>query len=203
MNMSFASSTAAVNNGGAPTRSGDTRSGTASQSAPPLGKECTCSAPLYKDLKTPIGLKNHESRPREESGSWGRKGRKPVLNDLRPDDLRRLSRLKHVYREAVKAGWLIDSDANFQNVVAAAVRATRVIGDPVRIFVSIIRRELWHHITIEQENRAREVIRRSSEAASKMPSRSSGLDRTLTPLSASPLLSELANQLPAELLAQR
>ena len=112
-------------------------------------------------------------------GACGQESGKPILRDIRPDDLRRLSRLRELFRQATEAGWLSRSEADFQNFVAAAVRATRleagsVRNDPVRVFVGIVRKRLWHHITIEQEERAREVIAR---ARSKVSAPSTNADR--------------------------
>lgn len=132
-------------------------------SAPLRAEECPASAPPYKDLKTPCGSKNQKARSRDQSGLLMKGSRKPKLAKLDPDDLKRLSSLREVYRQIVAAGWLEDSEANFKNCIAAAVRATRAKGDSVRIFVSIVRRQLWHHISQVEEDRAEQVIRRSRE----------------------------------------
>jgi hypothetical protein len=128
--------------------------------APPTAVKRDRSAPLYKDKKTPFGSKNQKSRSRDRTGV-SKKRERPDLHKLRPQDLKRLSSLEIIYREAVEAGWLQPSEANFRNLVAAAVRATRAKGDSVRIFVGIVRRGLWHHITHEQERWANEVISRN------------------------------------------
>jgi hypothetical protein len=88
---------------------------------------------------------------------------KPDLRNICPEDIKRLSRLRELYRQATEAGWIERSEPAFLNFAAAAARATRVAGDPVRIFVGIVRRGLWHHITQEQEERAAAVIRRERE----------------------------------------
>jgi hypothetical protein len=80
------------------------------------------------------------------------------LRAIRPEDLRRVSRLERLYTQAVRASWLPHGEASARNFVAAAVRATRAGGDPARIFVGIVRRGLWHHITQQQENRALEAL---------------------------------------------
>jgi hypothetical protein len=131
------------------------------QSAPPEATNCIRSAPPYKNLETPFGSKNQTTRSGEQVGLWKRGGKAPDLRSLSPDDILRLSSLRLLFDQAVKARWLSRSEANFQNFVAAAVRAVRAQGDSVRIFVSIVRRQLWHHITLDQERRASEMIRRA------------------------------------------
>ncbi len=133
--------------------------------APPIPQKRPEFAPPYKDLKTPKGLKNQKTQQADHSGFYRKETKNPNLNDIQLDDLRRLSRLKELYRQAVLAKWLSDSEANLRNFVAAAVRATRVHGDAVKIFVSIVRQGLWHQINHEQEDRAREVLRRERERA--------------------------------------
>ena len=62
------------------------------------------------------------------------------------------------------AGWIADSESGFLDFAAAAVRANRAGGDAVRIFVAIVRKKLWHHITHADEERARAVINRERGA---------------------------------------
>jgi DNA-binding transcriptional ArsR family regulator len=104
-------------------------------------------------------IKN-KSSDRTNQTKHSKKIRIPILRDINPDDLRRLSTLKILYAQAVKAKWLTQSEANFQNFVATAVRATRTEGDSVRIFVSIVKKGLWQNITQAQEDRAREIIQK-------------------------------------------
>jgi hypothetical protein len=82
------------------------------------------------------------------------------LRDIKPEDLKRLSRLRVLYAEATAAKWLTPSEASFRNFVAAAAKATRVHGDAVRVFVGIVRRGRWHHLTNEDDERARSAINR-------------------------------------------
>jgi hypothetical protein len=106
---------------------------------------------------------NNNPAVRRGPGFLSKKLRNTTLTAIVPEDLRRLSRLEVLYRQAVRARWLEASEANARNFVAAAVRATRVSGDPVKIFVGIVKRKLWHHVTNDQEDRAREVMKRYSE----------------------------------------
>jgi hypothetical protein len=138
----------------------------ASSFAPPTAGKSARFAPPEERPGTPPDLKNQELAPRDGAGSCGM-GRGPTLKDIRPEDIRRLSALRELYRQATAAGWLPRSEASFLAFAAAAVRANRASGDPVRIFVAIVRRGLWHHITQADEDRARNVINRGGEDGSR------------------------------------
>jgi len=116
----------------------------------------------------------------------------PNLRDIQPDDLRRPARLEELYRQAVKAGWIDRSEASVRNFASAALRATRTGGRAAAIFVGIVRKGLWHHITQEQESRALAVLRRFRERhARDFGSDDSGkemLDERLSDLVASALV---------------
>jgi hypothetical protein len=134
----------------------------------PLGPpKCTGSAPPIEKQETPYGSKDQKPVPRRQSGVC-RANRKitqkaPVLTNIQIDDLRRLSRLRDLYHQAVSAKWLADSEADLRNFVAAAARATRVNGDPIRVFVGIVRKKLWHHLTNEDDDRAGAALKRERE----------------------------------------
>ncbi len=125
------------------------------------------SAPPIEKQETPYGSKNQKPATRAEAGvckaNGGKSEERPSLRDIKLDDLRRLSRLRVLYAQATAAKWLTRSDANFRNFIAAAARATRVDGDPVRVFVGIVRKALWHHLTIEDERRAIAALKRERE----------------------------------------
>jgi hypothetical protein len=124
-------------------------------------------APPIQRPETPNGSKNQKpatptaagvcTANREEAQA------RPSLRNIKLADLQRLSRLKILYTEATAAKWLTDSEANLRNFVAAAARATRVDGDPVRVFVGIVRKALWHHLTGDDEDRASSALRRERE----------------------------------------
>ncbi len=141
-----------------------------SRIAPPVAKKQPHFAPLREKQETPNGSKNQKPAQRAESGVCAANGEgKPVKPDLRNiqlQDLQRLSRLQALYGQAIAANWLAHSEANFQRFIGAAVRATRIKGNAVRVFVTIVKGKLWHHITQEQEDRARVVLRRYRERTS-------------------------------------
>ncbi len=122
--------------------------------------------PLKRVLPiTKISTTNQKDNPAfsERAGFLSKKAPKPTLKNIQLEDLHRLSRLEQLYEQATAAKWLPECEANLRNFVAAAVRATRVSGDAVRIFVGIVRRGLWHHITQEQEDRAAQALKRFRE----------------------------------------
>ena len=85
----------------------------------------------------------------------------PRLRDVQMEDLLAFSRTEALYREAVQAEWVRDSEASFLNWVGAAVRAkTCQARDPVRVFLGIVKRGLWSHVTDADEERARRAINR-------------------------------------------
>ena len=87
-----------------------------------------------------------------------------MLRDLKVESLKNFAHLEILFQQAIKARWLGGSEANFLNWVGAAVRATTVAArDPVRVFVSLVKRGRWDFITQEQEDRARALIRRFRE----------------------------------------
>ena len=140
----------------------------------PLGaRKCTGSAPPKEILETPYGSKNQKAAQPQQPVSQSEAGvckandkkrlEVPSLRRIQPDDLRRLSRLRVLYAQATAAKWISHSEANLRNFVAAAARATRVEGDAVRIFIGIVRRGLWHHLTNDDESRAINSLRRERE----------------------------------------
>jgi hypothetical protein len=143
------------------------------RSAPLASEKCTESAPPIEIPETPYGSKNQKAAqpPRAASppvtgvceANEGKIPERPSLRDIKPEDLKALSRLKVLYAEATAAKWLGRSEANLRNFVAAAARATRVEGDPVRIFVGIVRKALWHHLTSADEERATSALRRERD----------------------------------------
>jgi hypothetical protein len=137
--------------------------------APPEPQNHANFAPPIENKKTPYGSVNTREAPgsRKPAGVFskpektGRGERPPTLHDIELRDLKEFSRTEMLYQEAVRKDWIRDSEANFLNWVAAAVRAKTVKArDPVRVFSWIVRRNAWHMITQEQEERARKGIAR-------------------------------------------
>ena len=99
--------------------------------------------------------------PAAPAGVSPKRGGGPSLRNVSREDLEHFSRTEALYRQAVRSGMLRESEASFLNWVAAAVRAKAVEArDPVRVFMGIVRRGLWSHITGADEDRARAAINR-------------------------------------------
>jgi hypothetical protein len=131
--------------------------------APRQPENRTAFAPPPKEMKTPYGSKNQKASLTERPGVSLIQGRErgPTLRDVRMEDLLAYSRTEALYRQAVSARWMQDSEANLLNWMAAAVRAkTCRARDPVRVFLGIVNRGLWNHITDADEERARKAINR-------------------------------------------
>lgn len=136
--------------------------------APPPPEKCMIFAPPYKDRKTSIESKHQKAQPTEPVRSGVcLKGEKscppdasPTLNHIVPEDFHHLGRLESLHAQAVERGWIARSEAATLNFVAAAVRAREVGRDPARVFVSLLRHSLWHHITQAQEDKARTALNR-------------------------------------------
>lgn len=134
-----------------------------SRSAPLVRKTGPRFAPPYERPGNYFVVKNQKAsgRPERPAGVSSKRGREgePTIRDVTVSDLQQFSRTEALYRQAVQAGMVTHSEASFLNWVAAAVRAkTGRARDPVRVFMGIVRRGLWHHLTSADEERARTAI---------------------------------------------
>ncbi|MCI0538426.1 MAG: hypothetical protein L0Z50_24735 [Verrucomicrobiales bacterium] len=137
----------------------------------PLAYEIALAfAPPKEDKETSYEDKNQETQAPEPCVSGvclNEKGTAPepvpTLHSVLAIDLRRLDRLEELHREAVALGWISSSEANVLNFIAAAVRARDVGEKPGALFVSLVRRGLWTHITQAQEEYARLALARCRE----------------------------------------
>jgi hypothetical protein len=121
-------------------------------------------APLKERPETPYGSKNQKTRRTDPAGVLLKQNLgKPTIRDVRVEDLQSFTRTEELYWQAVQNGLIGHSEANALNWVAAAVRAKSVVGDSVRVFMGIVRHQLWRHITQEQEERARTALARYRE----------------------------------------
>lgn len=141
---------------------GQTAAVVPSKGIAPLGRRSALPiAPPIKNKKTPYGSKDQRAWSGKPAGVFSSQDREraPDLRNVRPEDILSFFRTEALYHQAVKARWVRDSSADFLNWVAAAVRAkTCRARDPVRVFVGIVRRALWHHVTDADEERARLAI---------------------------------------------
>lgn len=128
--------------------------------APPAAQNCTLIAPLYKDRKTPIGLKDQRTHRGEESGSR-KASREPNLKDVQVNDLRSVARMTVLHRHAAAAELVPNTEAGKLAVLAAAVHAVRIgRANPPGLFMSILRKGTWHFVTQADEEHARKALLR-------------------------------------------
>ena len=134
--------------------------------APLVAKKCVNFAPPYRDKKPYFVNRNQKpsGNPQPPTGVFIKqegKGIKPNLRAVTLEDLNHFSRTEALYFQAVKAGWVTESENSLLNFIAAAVRAKTITqGDPVKVFMGIVKGKLFTHITQAEEERARAAIRK-------------------------------------------
>ncbi len=107
-------------------------------------------------------------RDQKRSGVSSKPGlHKPNIKNIELADLYDVWRLAELFKQQ---RWFSKSLANFQNFVAAAIRSRNLgVGskgrDPVRVFVGIVRGQLWHHATETQEREAVRLVEEFREQA--------------------------------------
>ena len=124
----------------------------------------TLSGGPYK--RTPFNklkLTSTRARPVSATGSFTRNfsSKGPDIRDIRIGDLRRVSSLLVLFRQATARGIIERNTAAFQNFVGAAVRSLNQAKNPPAFFIALIRnRHYWKHITHVEERRALDAINR-------------------------------------------
>jgi hypothetical protein len=132
--------------------------------APPEPQKSMDFAPPIEDKKTSNeGGNTRELRSNGNSGFCRNGQGDPSLSCVKDGDLRDFGRLEALYAEAVAAGWIAPGEASALNFISAAIRAREVGEKPPKLFVAIVRRRLWSHITQAQEDHAHEILRRFRE----------------------------------------
>lgn len=138
---------------------GPTRETSRAQFAPPRVKYGGEFAPPYKEKKTPYGSKYQKTRATKPHGvSLKQGGEKPSIRNVRGEDLWSFGSVEELYFQAAGEGIVLPAEAMALNFLAAAVRAREADGNQTGIFMGIIRRKLWNHITQAQEDRARAAL---------------------------------------------
>jgi hypothetical protein len=133
--------------------------------APPKAQKCTEFAPPIIKLITSKENKNHKTRNSNPAGFCNqnfKKGELPNIKNIQPKDFKEFSRNEILYWQAVELGLIIHSEANVLNWVSASIRA-RETDNPARIFMGIIKKKLFNHVTQAQEEIARNAINRRRE----------------------------------------
>jgi hypothetical protein len=88
----------------------------------------------------------------------------PNIKNILKDDLFHFPRLEALYHQALKLNWFTHSENMVLNWLSAAVHARSATnGNPVKIFVAIIKQKLWHHITNKDEDLASASLKRFRE----------------------------------------
>ena len=135
--------------------------------APLTPQKAPQNAPPYRDKISSYEFRNQKTAqtPQRSSGVFSkqikRRGGGPTIFDVQREDLEQFSRCRVLYSQACKRGIIKESEANFLNFIAAAVRAKSAKdGDPVRIFMGIVRNNLWMNITQAEEERARAAVKK-------------------------------------------
>ena len=146
--------------------------------APPGAKNRPLFAPPYKNKKTLFRSKNQETHPERLSPSGlctakteNQRPRvqaalpPPNIRDVRAEDLRSFGRVEELYRQAVRLKLIEPTEANAINFIGAAARARELaalgrVGDSARVFMGLVRRGLWSHISQADEDRALGALRR-------------------------------------------
>lgn len=128
-----------------------------SESAPPKPENSTQSAPPIKRLKTLNRIKNQKVF----SGvcTQTEKELPPNINNIQPEDFKSFSRNETLYWQARQKGLISASEADILNWIATSIRA-RNMHNPAKIFMGIVKKKLWHHITNAQEDEARAALNR-------------------------------------------
>ena len=140
-----------------------------SEFAPLPSEKVQVFAPPYKDKKTSSKEEYKYQKPLstlclKPSGVFIKpveKEKPPTIKNITFDDFKSFYRTEELYFQAVKAKWVTDSENSFLNWMSAAVRAKTITnGDSVKIFVGIVRKKLFTHITQAEEERARAAIKK-------------------------------------------
>lgn len=83
----------------------------------------------------------------------------PRLNNLTLSDLEDVRRRQRVMHLARESGWIGKSESDRLRLFAAAEHALRLgASNPCGLFVAVVRRGLWHHISNETEDIARRKL---------------------------------------------
>lgn len=133
--------------------------------SPPRPKTTAGSPPLYNDKKLSTRNEKPGTRGSGPAGDFQEPGAEMAkLRNVRMEDLDSAPRLCELFTQAVEEGLVRRSDMDRLNFFAAAEHARAVATrNPCGLFVTIVRRGLWQHISLSDEDAARAKLRRLSE----------------------------------------
>jgi len=131
--------------------------------SPPSAISTTELPPPYKDKKLSSRIymnQKPENGPSGVSKQSTREG-KPTFRHVVPEDLYDPRRLRVLHRQAIVAALISQSECDRLRFFAAAEHA-KAIGtrNPCGLFATIVRRGLWGFITQDDEDTARQVVKR-------------------------------------------
>jgi hypothetical protein len=137
-----------------------------SEFAPPHDFPTGEFAPPYKDYIPSIRTLKDQNLVNSSSGVLSDNSKTdietpPTINNILKEDLFNFPRLEELYQQALIAKWFLHSENMVLNWISAAVHARSAKdGDPVRIFVTIVKKKLWHHITNHDEDYACSALKK-------------------------------------------
>jgi hypothetical protein len=142
----------------------------AERKAPPLVALSTTETPPPRETGNSSSGRSENQKPRipAKSGVRKRTGRGPRLSRVLSIDIREPERLLVLFGEARRAGMVGESEADRLKFFAAAEHANvRGRKNPPGLFATLVRRGLWGYLTLEDEDRARQVLRAVPKEATR------------------------------------
>lgn len=135
-----------------------------SAGSPPRSAPETCRLPpLKKNRELASRMNNQEPALRRQAGAYAesRVLPPPTLRRVLAVDLQQPERTALLFEEAVRCGFVAGTASDRLKVFAAAERA-KACGtrNPCGLFVWLMRRRRWNHITLRDEDAARAAQRR-------------------------------------------
>lgn len=128
--------------------------------SPPLGRRSATGSPPPRETGN-SSLRRSENQKPGAPGPDGvreRTAKRPSLRWVVQADLGDASRLASLHREAAAQGLCERGEAAMLRVFAAAAHSRRVgRANPCGLFATIVRNGLWHHASVEDEDRARRM----------------------------------------------
>jgi hypothetical protein len=134
----------------------------APKSRPPERLSTSESRPFRRNTE-PFQDKSKHQKPSSggPTGVWKaeEKSNLPILNHIVPDDLRDMDRLLALFEQAQSDGHIGGSESECLTFIASAEHA-RFVGssNPCGLFAQLIRRHLWHFVTVDDEEAARKRL---------------------------------------------
>lgn len=129
------------------------------------GRIVTGSPPPYENRK----LSSRSRNQKPASGpAWGSKNKRRLwpstLRHLAQSDLKDSARLQALFTQAADSGLVRPTESQRLDFFAVAEHALRTAErNPCGLFFSVIRAGWWHHISQDDEDRARSRLRRLDE----------------------------------------